>query len=199
MKKLHPTQTKLLGLLKRNEIEPMTIRELQEELSLSSTSVVFHHLQQLEKKGMIKRNPSNPGDYQILSDQDKEIVYLNLYGLAECGPEGRILDGNPVDRIPLPIKILGIPGDKAFLVKANGDSMSPKINNGDLIVALRSNIANDGETVVCVNSGKALIKKINFSNDKIFLCSFNESFDAFEADKENFFIEGIVKQVINTF
>jgi repressor LexA len=198
MKKLHPTQIKLLNLLKRNVIEPLTIRELQEELDISSTSVVFHHLQQLEKKGMIKRNPSNPGDYQILSDSDNQIVYLNLYGLAECGPNGRILDGNPVDRIPMPSKILGIPGDNAFLVKANGDSMSPKINHGDLVVAIRSNNAQSGAIVVCVNDNMALIKKIDFTNGKIFLHSINDSYMPFEANEENFFIEGIVKQVFNS-
>lgn len=66
--------------------EPLTIREITEILNLSSTSVTYHHLMQLEKKGYIKRNPSNPSDYQILSDEERQLTYINLYGLAECGP-----------------------------------------------------------------------------------------------------------------
>ena len=107
MKKLHVAQQKLIKILKNNITDPLTIRELQEELGVSSTSVVHHHIQQLEKKGYLRRNPSNPRDYQILADSpDKKITYINLYGLAHCGPEGRILDDDPIDRIPIASQIL---------------------------------------------------------------------------------------------
>ncbi|MFA6281640.1 MAG: HTH domain-containing protein, partial [Candidatus Omnitrophota bacterium] len=110
MKTLHHTQKKLLELLKQNITEPLTIRELQSALDISSTSIVHHHMEQLEKKGYLRRNPSNPKDYQILADSpEKTITYINLYGLAQCGPKGSILDGIPVDRIPIASKILGFP------------------------------------------------------------------------------------------
>ena len=48
---LHPVQQKLLSLLIKNSDEPLTVREMQGALSVSSTSVVAHHLTQLEKKG----------------------------------------------------------------------------------------------------------------------------------------------------
>jgi repressor LexA len=60
--KIHPLQEQLLKLLAKNKTDQLTIRELQEELAISSTSVVAHHLKQLEKKGLLKRNPSNPRD-----------------------------------------------------------------------------------------------------------------------------------------
>ena len=93
MKRLHPTQKKLLVILKDNLDDPLTIREIQDILNISSTSVVAHHINQLEKKGYLKRNPNNPKDYQVLTDSpEKLITYLNLYGLANCGPKGSILD-----------------------------------------------------------------------------------------------------------
>src|SRR4030042_4766145 len=102
MKTLHPTQKKLLYLLKKNITEPLTIRELQSALGVSSTIIVHHHMEQLEKKGYLRRNPTNPKDYQILADSpEKTITYINLYGLAQCGPKGSILDCNPIDRIPI--------------------------------------------------------------------------------------------------
>src|SRR3989338_771739 len=100
MKKLHKVQEKLLQILKRTVTDPLTIREMQNELGISSPSVVYHHIQQLEKKGYLRRNPINPKDYQILADSpDKKITYLNLYGLATCGPDGSILNDDPIDRI----------------------------------------------------------------------------------------------------
>ena len=194
MKKLHPIQKKLLRILKENIADPLTIRELQERLDISSTSVVHHHIQQLEKKGYLRRNPSNSKDYQVLADSpEKKITYINLYGLAQCGPKGTILDGSPIDRIPIASKILGFPSSDAFMVKAKGDSMSPKINNGDLVIARKAKKSENGSTVVCINNGEALIKKIQ-KGKEIILISTNPSYDPFVAAKD-FRIEGIVRGV----
>ena len=134
MTKIHPKQKALLDLLKKNIDDPMTIRELQDALKMSSSSIVQHHIQQLEKKGYLKRNPFNPKDYQVLSDPERPIVYLNLYGLAQCGPKGSILDGSPIDRIPIASRLIKFSTDEAFLLEAKGDSMIPKINPGDLVI-----------------------------------------------------------------
>ena len=194
MKKLHKVQEKLLQILKRTVTDPLTIREMQNEMGISSPSVVYHHIQQLEKKGYLRRNPVNPKDYQILADTpDKKITYLNLYGLATCGPKGSILDDDPVDRIPISSKILGFPSSEAFMVKANGDSMIPKINDGDLVIARKTKDAENGSIVICVNDGKALIKKIQ-KGKEIILSSLNSSYNSFVAAKD-FRIEGLVRGV----
>lgn len=196
MKKLHETQERLLKLLKDNFEEPQTVRELQEELGVSSTSIVAHHIKQLEKKGYLKRNPDNPKDYQILGDSpEKLITYLNLYGLAHCGPNGTILDGNPEERIPLASQLVNFPVSEAFMVEAVGDSMEPKISEGDYVIARKSMVANSGETVVCVNDGEAIIKKLSKENGNVILISENSKYSPFIAS-ENFQIEGIVKGVI---
>lgn len=194
MKKLHEVQKNLLQILKRTITDPLTIRELQKELDISSPSVVHHHIQQLEKKGYLRRNPANPKDYQILADSpDKKITYLNLYGLATCGPKGSILDNSPIERIPISSKILGFSSAEAFTVKAKGNSMTPKINDGDLVIAQKTNNADSGSVVVCINNGEALIKKIQ-KNKNIILVSTNPSYEPFVAAKD-FRIEGIVKGV----
>lgn len=199
---IHPVQQKLLKLLKQNEFEPLTIRKLQEELGVSSTSVVQHHIFQLEKKGYLRRNPANPRDYQILADEpDKQVTFLNLYGLAQCGPNGSILDGDPIDRIPISTRILGFSSSEAFLVKSRGKSMLPKINDGDLIIAKKAKDAADNSIVVCVNRGEALIKKIQkmtFSNGEktYYLISLNHEFKPFAAN-EDFRIEGIVRGILS--
>lgn len=194
MAKLHPHQLALLNLLKKNIDEPLTVRELQHELQMSSSSLVQHHIEQLEKKGYLKRNPSNPKDYQILSDPDRQIVYLNLYGLAECGPNGSILDGSPIDRIPIASRLLTFPAGDAFLVEAKGKSMTPKINHGDLVIVQKKKHALTGDIVVCVNRSEVLIKRFVRDGDKIILHSENKSFIPFIAD-ESLIIEGVVKGI----
>src|SRR5580692_1617428 len=143
---MHPAQEKLLAILKNNVGDPLTIRELQDILGVSSPSIVQHHIFQLEKKGFLRRNPSNPRDYQVLSDTpDKRVTFLNLYGLAQCGPNGSVLDGDPIERIPISSKLLGFPSADAFMVKAKGKSMLPKIHPNDLVIARKSSNANNGD------------------------------------------------------
>ena len=194
--RLHKAQEKLIEILSKNMDEPLTVRELQDLIGASSTSVVVHHMSQLEKKGYLKKNPNNSRDYQILKRPDKEIAYLNLYGLAACGPEGSILDGNPIDRIPVSTKLLSFPASKAFMVKAKGDSMLPKINPGDFVVVEKSNKAENGVTALCVNDGQVLIKKINLQNKKVILASLNTEFEPFIA-ADDFRVEGIIRGVIS--
>ena len=194
MLKLHPQQFALLNLLRRNLDSPLTVRELQEELRMSSTSVVQHHIEQLEKKGYLKRNPSNPRDYQILSDPERPITYLNLYGLAQCGPNGSILDGTPIERIPIAARLIKFPVQDAFLVEANGDSMIPKINPGDLVIVQKQNHATSGDIIVCVNDASILIKRYENAGERVILHSENKDFPPFLAN-ENLLIEGIVRGI----
>lgn len=196
-KELHPQQQKLLELLIDNREDPLTFRDLQARLKMSSPSVVAHHVAQLEKKGYLKRNPDNPADYQILHDKPEKLIsYVNLYGLAQCGPKGSLLDGNPLDRIPIASKLVSFPVAEAFMVKARGDSMAPKISSGDYVVARKAKRADNGDVVVCVNDGEALIKKLSRFKGATFLVSLNDKYPPFPAAKD-FRVEGVVKSVIS--
>lgn len=196
-KKLHPTQKKLLSLLAENIDDPLTYREMQSRLDISSTSVVSHHLDQLEKKGYLKRNPANPRDYYVMTDgPDKKIAHLNLYGLAQCGTSGNILDENPIERIPIPTKLLSYPSFDAFLVKAKGDSMAPTINEGDIVMAKKTDDIQSGKVAVCVNEEEALIKRIQKSDQKIILVSENPDFPPLLA-ADDFRVVGEVSGVIS--
>lgn len=192
--KLHPQQVTLLNLLRKNIDNPLTVRELQDELGMSSTSVVQHHIGQLEKKGYLKRNHDNPRDYQILSDPERPITYLNLYGLAQCGPNGSILDGTPIDRIPIASRLIKFPVEEAFLVEASGKSMIPKINPGDLVIVQKQKHAASGDIVVCVNDESVLIKRFIKTGEKVILHSENNDFLPFLAS-EKLVIEGIVRGI----
>lgn len=195
--KLHKIQQQLLELLIKNTAISLTIREMQHSLGVSSTSVIARHLAHLEKKGYLKRNPYNPRDYQVLNQSpEKAIAWLSLYGLAQCGQSGMILEHHPIERIPVATRLLTFPSCEAFLVKAKGDSMSPRIMNGDLIIARQVNDVMDGKLVVCVNNQEALIKKIKKDSNSVILISLNPAYAPFLA-ADDFRIVGEVKGVIS--
>lgn len=195
---LHPAQAKLLDLLLANSEEPLTIRELQHRLGASSTSVVAHHIGQLEKKGYLKRNPYNPRDYQVVEHgPEAEIAHINLYGAARCGPSGSILDGNPLDRVPIASRLLNFPASEAFLMKAKGTSMLPRIQEGDLVIARRTSVPEDGKVYVCVNNEECLIKIVRLIEGKVFLESFNRDAFPIMAASNDFRVEGEVRHVMS--
>lgn len=196
-KQLHQIQKQLLELLSNNSDKLLTIREMQLMLGISSTSGVMRHLIQLEKKGYLKRNPYNPRDYKVLDQSpEKEIAWLNLYGLAQCGQNGMLLDNHPLDRIPIATRLLSFPSFEAFLVKAKGDSMTPRIKEGDLIIGKRTTACENGMLAICVNNGEALIKRIQKDGNSIILVSTNITYLPFLA-ADNFRVVGEVKGVIS--
>ena len=173
------------------------IRDLQDRVAASSTSVVAHHLSQLEKKGYLKRNPYNPRDYQVVQGgPEPGVTRLNLYGMGHCGPGGSILDGNPIDRIPIASRLLNFPAAEAFMLKARGKSMEPKIHEGDLVIARRTSVPADGKVYVCVNDEECLIKIVRSTGGKTFLESFNREYPIFPASAD-FRVEGEVRTVIS--
>jgi len=196
---LHPTQAQVLTILKDHIDEPLTIRELQDLLDISSPSVVHHHIKQLEKKKYLRRNPSNPRDYQIIKLPHGLIHYINLYGMAQCGPEGTILSGAPINRVPISTSIYSSSAEDSFLVKARGESMEPKIQEDDLLICKKQNIADDGDTIVGTYEGKAIVKRYYKAEEAIFLQSYNNSYEPIIITPDcNFKIEGIVKVIIST-
>lgn len=85
-------------------------------------------------------------------------------------------------------------------IVVSGDSMYPKIENGDKIQVLRQDWAEDGQVVVALIDGEnGVVKKIKYSDDKIILVSFNPEYQPREfigAERERIRILGIVKTVI---
>ncbi|HCC72023.1 MAG TPA: peptidase S24 [Bacteroidales bacterium] len=190
-------QRKLLKILKESEANPLTVRDIQNLLGLSSPSLVHHHILQLEKKKFISRNPSNPKDYKILQDPDTYLSYVNLYGMATCGPKGTLLSGDPITRIPLSPKFISFNIEDAFMVEAIGDSMEPGIHEGDFLIGKAQPTAENGDIIVCSLNSEIMVKQLLKGVNEIFLVSNNKKYDPIiVGSKSNFVIEGIVKGII---
>lgn len=196
MHKLHPKQSALLNLLREHQEEPLTVRELKSELDVSSTSVVTYHLKQLEEKGYLKRNPEKPRDYVLLSpEKSKTVAYVPIYGAAECGLDGDFLSGEVLDMMPIAPKMINFPAEEAFVVEASGSSMTPMIEEGDYVIARKSNAPQNGDIVICTNEGAVLVKKYHKDTSGVMLQSLNFDFPPFLAE-EDFHVQGVVKRVI---
>lgn len=196
MKALHPTQARLLDILKANISDPLTMEELAERLNVRAKSVVFHHIKQLEKKGYLKRNPVNPRDYIILKDPERNVIYLKMYGMAKCGPEGTILDGTPTRIVPVDPSMIYFPACKGFMVEAKGDSMQPLISPHDWLVVEQNNQPKNKDVIVCANNGEVMVKRFTRDGENIILQSENPNYTPIVADKIYFRVEGIVRGII---
>lgn len=196
MKALHPKQMQLLDILKTTISDPLTMEELAERLSVSSKSVVFHHIKQLEKKGYLKRNPANPRDYIVLKDPERNVIYLNMYGMAKCGPEGTILDGTPTRIVPVDPSMIYFPACKGFMVEAKGDSMENLISPKDWLIVEQSRQPKNKDVVVCVNNGEVMVKRFTRDGENVILQSENPHYNPIVADKTSFHVEGIVRSII---
>jgi len=188
-------QTNLLKILADHIHDPLSYRDIAESIGVKSPNTIAYHLRELEMKGLLKRNPSNPQDYQVLGEQEPGVIRLNLYGLAHCGRTGSLLDGNPIDKVPVASRLIPFAVEKAFLVKAKGDSMETEIHDGDLVLARRQNHANNGQLVVCVNRGECLIKQYGKGRPNV-LSSLNKNYLPIVV-AEDFRIEGVVAGIVS--
>ena len=196
MKALHPKQMELLEILKSNISDPLTMEELADRLNVSGKSVVFHHIKQLEKKGFLKRNPANPRDYIILKDPERNVIYLNMYGMAKCGPEGTILDGTPTRIVPVDPSMIYFPACKGFMVEAKGDSMENLISPHDWLIVEQNHQPKNKDVVVCVNNGEVMVKRFTQDGENVILQSETPRYTPIVADKTAFRVEGIVRSII---
>lgn len=138
---------------------PPSVREICEAVSLKSTSTVHGHLKRLEKKGLIKRDPTKPRALEIseLSYQRKETIDIPIIGKVTAG-EPILATENIEDFFTVPLNY--IKHDKElFMLKVSGESMIEKgIQNGDFAIIEKTQTALNGEIVVALIENEATIK-----------------------------------------
>ena len=197
-KELHEKQKAIFELLKRGE-EGLSLRDIAREVNLSSPNTVQYHIRQLEKKGYLRRNPTNSSDYILLKDPVKDISYVNVYGTARCGPSGLLVQENVLERVPLSTRMFGVT-EHVFLIKACGDSMEPYVFENDMVLVCSQSIVENGEVAVIVCNGEAKIKKVIFAGKQIILESYNPKYrPQIIIEDDTFHVAGKVKSVIKFY
>lgn len=142
----------------RNEVRtkgyPPSVREIGEAVGLASSSTVHGHLSRLEKKGLIRRDPTKPRAIELLEDSpipefNFETVRVPVLGKVTAGEPITAVE-NVEDYYPLPKQMVG-DEENSFLLRIQGDSMvKVGIHDGDYVIVKQQQTANNGEIVVAM-------------------------------------------------
>src|SRR3712207_5650697 len=142
---------------------PPTVRDIGKAVGLASSSTVHAHLANLEKAGLLRRDPSKPRALELLdratstaanaaADAIRSVVKPGALPLG-----GQVAAGQPIlaeenieDYVSVPELAGGEDGE--YVLRVRGDSMkNAGILEGDYVVVRRQDTATDGEIVVALD------------------------------------------------
>ena len=186
MNKLSKRQATILEFIKQEVKDkgyPPSVREIAEAVGLLSSSTVHGHLDRLEKKGFIRRDPTKPRAIEILNHEE-EIEQSNVipFPVKQIPIVGKVTAGIPItatenieDYFPLPSQFVG--DNNTFILNVVGDSMiEAGIHNGDYVIVRQQQTANNGDIVVAMTEDdEATVKTFYKEKDHIRLQPENSS------------------------
>jgi repressor LexA len=173
------SQRRILEFIKK-EIElkgyPPSVREICEAVNLKSTSTVHGHLEQLEKRGLIRRDSTKPRAMEVLDNPLSKGRSVPLVGRVTAGIP-ILAEENIEDYIVLPQDLVGAE-DELFALRVRGESMiRAGILNGDYIIVRKQSHADNGDIVVAMIEDEATVKRIYFERDGVRLQPENPYYD----------------------
>jgi len=139
---------------------PPSVREICMAVGLKSTSTVHGHLERLEKKGYIRRDPTKPRAIELLKDSvtRKELIDIPIIGKITAGIPILAVE-NVEDTFTIPLNFTKT-NNELFMLKVSGSSMiEAGILNGDLAIIEKVNSAKNGDIVVALIDNEATIKR----------------------------------------
>src|SRR5918993_989978 len=139
---------------------PPTVRDIGKAIGLTSSSTVHAHLANLEKLGLLRRDPTKPRAIEVLVDKAKAAVSpvgLPVVGQVAAG-QPVLAEENIEEYVTVP-EIAG--GDEGeFVLRVKGDSMKDAgIFEDDYVVVRPQGTASNGEIVVAMLGEEATVKR----------------------------------------
>jgi repressor LexA len=170
---------------------PPSVREIAQAVDLASTSAVHHHLQALEREGMLERGASHSRALRLTPRASiragsngplgAQVTSLGSHALPVIG---EIAAGGPIEAYQDASETLTVPdavsasGD-AYVLKVRGDSMiDAHITDGDFVVIRPQQTAHDGDIVVAqVEENAVTLKRYFREKNRIRLQPANSSYE----------------------
>lgn len=185
--KITPKQQEILEYIKETILKkgyPPAVREICEAVHLKSTSSVHSHLETLEEKGYIRRDPTKPRTIEIIDDcfnlTRREVVNVPLLGTVAAG-QPLYAEENIENYYPIPAELL--PNAETFMLRVRGNSMiNAGIIEGDQIIVEHCPTANNGEIVVALIDDSATVKRFYKENGHYRLQPENDSMEPIIAE-----------------
>ena len=169
--KLTKRQQEIFEFIKRYSARhgyPPTVRDIGKGIGLTSPSTVHAHLANLEKAGLLRRDPSRPRALELLVETAKKAVRPS--GLPIVGD---VAAGAPVlaeENIEEYVNVADLAGGQEgeFVLRVHGDSMKDAgILDGDHVIVDREKTARNGEIVVALIEDEATVKRFFKEKDHI--------------------------------
>ena len=182
LEKISDKQKEILEFIKSeilNRGYPPSVRDICEGVHLKSTSSVHAHLETLERKGYIRRDPAKNRAIEIIDDsfglQRREMVNVPLVGRVAAG-EPILAVENIETYFPVPAEYM--PNKQSFMLKVKGESMiNAGIKEGDYLIVSEQDDARNGDIVVAlVGNDEATVKRFYREADHIRLQPENDAY-----------------------
>jgi repressor LexA len=177
-------QQEILDFIKRYSLRhgyPPTVRDIGKAVGLASSSTVHQHLANLERLGLIRRDPSKPRALELLDRAVQEVRSvvrpqgLPLLGSVAAG-QPVLAEENIEDYVDVPDAAGGRNG--TFLLRVRGESMkNAGIIDRDLVVVRSQEHASDGEIIVALVGEEATVKRYFRESDHVRLQPENEAME----------------------
>ena len=206
--RIHPVQSKLLSITSQINLKTMSLREIALMVDETHPQKVRHHLNQLEKKDLIKIN-KRTGEVRATSPETKSrssVIAVPIYGCADCGEATIYADQNLEGYLRVSASMAG--GGNVFAIQAQGPSMNKarvngrySIEEGDYVLVDPDNkTPKNGDYVLSVINEIANIKKFIYDKRDKQIALVSESTEnikpIFIHEDDNYMINGIVKNVV---
>ena len=185
--KLTTRQQQIFEFIKRYTSDkgyPPTVRDIGQAIGLTSSSTVHAHLANLERLGLLRRDPTKPRAMEVLADKAKRAIVPSGLPLV-----GRVAAGTPIlaeENIEEYVEVSPLAGGDGgdFVLEVRGDSMkNAGILDGDTVVVRKQATATDGDIVVAIvgeddGDSEATVKRYFRERDHIRLEPENEDFES---------------------
>lgn len=180
---LNPRQVQILEFI-RTEIKqkgyPPAVREIGEAVGLSSSSTVHSHLNILEERGYIRRDPTKPRAIEVLIGNEEPISKKEMINVPVVG---RVTAGQPIlavenveDTFPLPMDF--VRNENVFMLRVRGESMiEAGILDDDFVLVRQQSTARNGDIVVALLEDEATVKRFFKEREHIRLQPENQYMD----------------------
>lgn len=189
MKKVSKRQEDILEFIKeevRTKGYPPSVREIGEAVGLASSSTVHGHLNRLESKGLIRRDPTKPRAIEILDQNNiskQGVIHVPLVGKVTAGTPITAIE-NIEEYFPIP-DFYGTSDDHIFMLEIMGESMiEAGILDGDYVIVKQQATANNGDIIVAMTEENEATVKRFYKEDGYFrLQPENSSMEPIIVDK----------------
>jgi repressor LexA len=187
---------------------PPTIREIQRDLDISSTSVVDYNLNILEQRNLIRRNRNISRGIEVIGRPaiSRNIIRVPVVGQIAAGLPIPVFDDlsqdEMTDQIDISTDLVGHRTDGLFALRVKGLSMiDALINDADIVILRQHDSCESGATVAVWlrNEKETTLKRFYLEGERVRLQPANATMDPIFTSPDNVEIQGKLVTVVRPF